>query len=173
MLRLHQNHCPLHSRPCVLCPRGRAPVRFETDRNFKRSRSNIPCQRRLSKMMWEFCPGAQDRYGGSNHISKLWRVCGYWKDCRRPPARREEIARGHFDPGYRTGDLVYKDADRAKRFLSKARRFETTGEMSRWSIVRLENDYAAGTKPGSHTPEAMVADNDLALRSSGIRWRCL
>lgn len=80
---------------------------------------------------------------------------------------------GQFDPGYRTGDLVYKDADRAKRFLSKARRFETTGEMSRWSIVRLENDYAAGTKPGSHTPEAMVADNDLALRSSGIRWRCL
>src|SRR5262249_39723971 len=41
--------------------------------------------------------------------------------------------------------------------------FEKEGDMPRLSIVRLPNDHTAGTKPGSITPTAMVADNDLAL----------
>jgi hypothetical protein len=53
--------------------------------------------------------------------------------------------------------------DRTKRFLSEVHGFESNGDMPRLSIVRLGNDHTAGTKPGSHTPDAMVADNDLAL----------
>ena len=35
--------------------------------------------------------------------------------------------------------------------------------MPRLSIVRLGNDHTSGTSPGTSTPRAMVADNDLAL----------
>jgi hypothetical protein len=35
--------------------------------------------------------------------------------------------------------------------------------MPRLQIMRLPNDHTAGTKIGSHTPIALVADNDLAL----------
>src|SRR5205814_4196672 len=37
------------------------------------------------------------------------------------------------------------------------------GGMPSRSILRLPNDHTAGTKIGSITPTAMVADNDLAL----------
>jgi hypothetical protein len=33
------------------------------------------------------------------------------------------------------------------------------------SLLRLPNDHTAGTRPGSPTPKASVADNDLALGS--------
>src|SRR6266851_2303778 len=32
-----------------------------------------------------------------------------------------------------------------------------------FSIIYLPNDHTVGTRPGYHTPTAMVADNDLAV----------
>jgi hypothetical protein len=48
-------------------------------------------------------------------------------------------------------------------WLEEFRRFEEEGGLPRLSIVRLGNDHTAGTRPGSPTPRAMVAENDLAL----------
>lgn len=70
---------------------------------------------------------------------------------------------GHIDEQYRAWDLDYPDVKRAARFISELGRFEREGAMPRLQVLRLGNDHTSGTKPGSHTPTAMVADNDLAL----------
>ncbi|MCE9531316.1 MAG: bifunctional YncE family protein/alkaline phosphatase family protein [Planctomycetes bacterium] len=70
---------------------------------------------------------------------------------------------GHFDPQFHGYDLDYPDVKRAERFLSEVKRFEGEGEMPRLQIVRLPNDHTSGTRLGTPTPTAMVAENDLAL----------
>jgi DNA-binding beta-propeller fold protein YncE len=70
---------------------------------------------------------------------------------------------GHIDPEYRAWDLEYPDVKRAERFIAELRRFEAAGDMPRLQVLRLGNDHTSGTRAGSRTPAAMVADNDLAL----------
>jgi hypothetical protein len=47
--------------------------------------------------------------------------------------------------------------------LEEFRQFEKKGEFPNLVYVFLPNDHTSGTTPGFPTPEAMVADNDLAL----------
>ncbi len=70
---------------------------------------------------------------------------------------------GNFDPHFRSFDLEYSDQKRADRFISEFRRLEREKKLPMLQILRLPNDHTAGTRPGSHTPRSMVADNDLAL----------
>ena len=70
---------------------------------------------------------------------------------------------GHFDPKFRGYDLSYPDVKRADRFLEELAGFEKSGDLPNLIILRLPNDHTAGTRPGSPTVTAMVADNDLAL----------
>jgi DNA-binding beta-propeller fold protein YncE len=70
---------------------------------------------------------------------------------------------GHMDPEYRGFDLTYTDQKRADRFISEFQRLEKANELPRLQIVRLGNDHTMGTRAGRPTPQAMVADNDLAL----------
>jgi phospholipase C len=70
---------------------------------------------------------------------------------------------GHLDPLYRGWDIGYHDRYRAAEFIAQLRRFEQAGDMPRLQIVRLPQDHTAGSKQGSWTPEAMVADNDEAV----------
>ncbi len=69
----------------------------------------------------------------------------------------------HFDPFFRTFDMDYPDVKRAERFLHELAGFEKSGDMPRLVILRLPNDHTAGTRPGSPTVLAALADNDLAL----------
>ncbi|MFY9926351.1 MAG: alkaline phosphatase family protein [Opitutaceae bacterium] len=71
--------------------------------------------------------------------------------------------KGHVDPLFRGWDIDYPDRLRADEFIAQLHRFEAQGEMPRLQILRLPQDHTAGAKAGSRTPEAMVADNDLAL----------
>ena len=71
--------------------------------------------------------------------------------------------KGHMDPAYRSWDIEYPDRLRADEFIGELRRFEAAGEMPRLQILRLPQDHTAGRKALSWTPEAMVADNDLAV----------
>jgi DNA-binding beta-propeller fold protein YncE len=71
--------------------------------------------------------------------------------------------KGHVDPSYRGWDLKFHDRDRASEFVAELHRYEAAGDMPRLQIVRLPQDHTSGAKPGDWTPEAMVADNDLAL----------
>lgn len=70
---------------------------------------------------------------------------------------------GHIDPLYRSFDLNYKDVDRANRFIEDFKTFEQKGDLPQLMVMRLPNDHTDGTRPGMHTPTAMVGDNDLAL----------
>ncbi|MBI1325550.1 beta-propeller fold lactonase family protein [bacterium] len=80
-----------------------------------------------------------------------------------PSTTKVKALQGHFDPKYRSYDLTYPDAKRAARFLEELAEFEAKGEMPRLIVMRLPNDHTSGTRPGSLTPTAMVAENDLAV----------
>jgi len=71
--------------------------------------------------------------------------------------------RGHLDPAYYGWDLDYPDQKRADEFIAQLHAFEAAGDMPRLQIVRLPQDHTHAAVAGKWTPEAMVADNDLAL----------
>lgn len=60
-------------------------------------------------------------------------------------------------------DLDVPDVFRAAQFIKDLREFEARGEFPDLTLVCLPNDHTSGTKAGSPTPAAQVADNDLAL----------
>ena len=55
------------------------------------------------------------------------------------------------------------DQYRAAEFIKELKEFEKNDNMPNFIIMLLPNDHTSGTRPGSATPEAAVADNDLAL----------
>jgi hypothetical protein len=81
----------------------------------------------------------------------------------QPATTKVQALQGHFDPFFPSYDLTVPDVIRARRFLEELAGFEKAGEMPRLIVMRLPNDHTSGTKPGSPTVEAYVADNDLAL----------
>jgi DNA-binding beta-propeller fold protein YncE len=107
--------------------------------------------------LWDRCAEASVSY----------RSYGEWiqngKTLKDPGKATVKALEGHFDPWFRGFDLEYSDQKRADRFIEELKGFEKDGEMPQLIILRLPNDHTAGTKPGSHTPTALVADNDLAL----------
>ena len=60
-------------------------------------------------------------------------------------------------------EMAVPDVFRADRIISELKEFEAKGEMPNLIIGDLPNDHTSGTDPGSPTPAAQVADNDLAL----------
>ena len=79
------------------------------------------------------------------------------------------VFQGSFQPLYPDFDLLYPDVWRfmiwKRDFDRIAERQKQTGEdrLPALSIVRLGNDHTRGVAPGGPTPDASVADNDLAL----------
>jgi phospholipase C len=55
------------------------------------------------------------------------------------------------------------DAYRAATFVRELQAFERDGRLPNLMVMLLPNDHTSGTSPGMPRPEAMVADNDLAL----------
>jgi hypothetical protein len=70
---------------------------------------------------------------------------------------------GFVCPDYPPYDLSIPDGKRVDVWLREFRDFEANGKLPRLSILRLPNDHTAGTRPGSPTPRAMIAENDAAL----------
>jgi len=79
------------------------------------------------------------------------------------------VFKGAFQPLYPDFDLLFPDVLRfliwKRDFDRIARLQEQTGEdtLPALSIVRLGNDHTRGVAPGGPTPDASVADNDLAF----------
>jgi len=107
--------------------------------------------------LWDRCAEAGVSY----------RSYGEWvKNGETPkdPARAlVKTLEGHIDPWFRGFDLDYSDLKRADRFVAQLKEFESAGAMPRLIIMRLPNDHTSGTKVGSLTPTAFVAENDLSL----------
>ena len=60
-------------------------------------------------------------------------------------------------------DLDIPDVFRARQFIAELKDFERSGKFPNLSIICLPNDHTSGTRAGSATPAAQVADNDLAF----------
>ncbi|MFN7731629.1 MAG: bifunctional YncE family protein/alkaline phosphatase family protein, partial [Pirellula sp.] len=72
---------------------------------------------------------------------------------------------GHMCPNYGIGvpGRRERDTDLVDIMLEEYHQFVRDGNMPRFIIMSLGEDHTDGTKPGSFTPQACVASNDLAL----------
>src|SRR5205807_1575713 len=73
---------------------------------------------------------------------------------------------GHICPDYgvpRVKGQKVRDTENVETFLKEFRQFEKTGTLPRFIVMSLGEDHTTGTTPGTFTPEACVASNDLAL----------
>jgi YVTN family beta-propeller protein len=108
-----------------------------------------------------------------------------WKDSRRKPApafldfyRDFQQQKGETAISGRPGieslgpfvstntpgwNLSIPDVYRARQFISELKQFEQSGQFPNLIVFSLPNDHTSGTKAGFPTPDAQVADNDLAL----------
>lgn len=60
-------------------------------------------------------------------------------------------------------DMDIPDAFRADQFIKELHEYERSGKFPNLIIICLPDDHTSGTKAGSPTPAAQVADNDLAF----------
>lgn len=60
-------------------------------------------------------------------------------------------------------DLEVPDVVRARIFLRHLKQWEDRGGMPSLTFLQLPSDHTSGINPGDRTPQACVADNDLAL----------
>ncbi|MBK8979144.1 MAG: phosphoesterase [Planctomycetes bacterium] len=74
----------------------------------------------------------------------------------------ETVAR-HTCPDYPGWNMKIPDVLRADRFLAELATAEQSGDWYDFMIVYLPQDHTSGLTRGMPTPEAHVADNDLAL----------
>jgi hypothetical protein len=63
-------------------------------------------------------------------------------------------------PAYAT---AIPDVARAQIFIAELKKWTSAGAMPHLSLVQLPSNHTNGTNPGASTPQAMVADNDLAV----------
>jgi YVTN family beta-propeller protein len=83
---------------------------------------------------------------------------GMW-NTKAPIAKLNTILAPYFPP-YSHG---VPDVVRAELYLQDLAEWEKDGKMPNLSILLLPCDHTSGTRPGSSTPAAMVADNDYAV----------
>ncbi|MEO8295159.1 MAG: bifunctional YncE family protein/alkaline phosphatase family protein [Gemmatimonadota bacterium] len=69
----------------------------------------------------------------------------------------------HTDSLYPYFDMDIPDQRRADIWLRQFHQWDSLGQMPALQIINLPRDHTGGARAGSSTPEAMVADNDLAL----------
>jgi DNA-binding beta-propeller fold protein YncE len=107
-------------------------------------------------------PNVGDPKGGPNPYP--WPIPILGEDV---PTKPELV--GHFDPRYADFRMEYPDQLRVDEFLNEfnewlaARNKSKKDPMPQFITMRLSSDHTSGTKVGVATPEAAVADNDLAV----------
>jgi YVTN family beta-propeller protein len=74
-----------------------------------------------------------------------------------------ESMKGLIEPDYPAFDLRIPDVVREEVFASKLKDWNREGRMPNLVILGLPGDHTLGTTPGMSSPQAMFADNDLAL----------
>jgi hypothetical protein len=96
--------------------------------------------------------------------SEYWRLYkeGKWQDAvgctPGVPAIGSLLSRRYPQNSTRIPDQI-----RAAEFLRELGEREKSGQMPQLMVMAINEDHTNGTSPRSPTPNAMVADNDLAL----------
>ncbi len=84
---------------------------------------------------------------------------------------------GRIAPSFAAFDLTIQDQSRVDAWEREFATYVQNGTLPQLSIIRLGNDHTNGTVPGTPSPRAMVADNDLALGrvvddiSKSVYWK--
>ena len=118
-------------------------------------------------------------FGEFTTTSKRWKIstraakidfAAAWKDFTTGANEIEytcepDIAalRSFMETDWVSWDLDVPDVLRATKFIARLKEFEKTDSLPALTILWLPNDHTSGTKSGSPTPAAQVADNDLAM----------
>ncbi len=92
------------------------------------------------------------RWKSGEDFANEWHV-------RAPIAPLNKILSARY-PSYST---VIPDVIRARLLISDIHEWDKTGVMPNLVMVALPSDHTAGTNPDFSKPQAMVADNDLAV----------
>lgn len=74
-----------------------------------------------------------------------------------------ENLKENYDKDYPCYDLSIKDIQRFEKWKQDFDSLSAANAIPQFNIVRIGNDHTSGTRVGSYTPYASVADNDLAL----------
>ena len=69
----------------------------------------------------------------------------------------------HYCPDYRSYNNNYKDVDRETAWEKDFDSLLVAGKLPHFNSLRFGNDHTSGARLGAFTPEAAVADNDLAV----------
>jgi YVTN family beta-propeller protein len=80
-----------------------------------------------------------------------------------PVSVADDDLRLRTDRTFATFDMSVTDVSRVAEWKREFDAFERTHTLPQLEIVRLPRDHTSGTKAGEATPQAMVADNDLAV----------
>ncbi len=74
-----------------------------------------------------------------------------------------KVLEGHNCPDFKGFDLSYMDTKRVDVWEKDFDALLAAGTLPKLNTVRLGNDHTSGARVGLPTPEAAVADNDLAV----------
>ena len=80
-----------------------------------------------------------------------------------PVSSMNEFLNKNTDHGYATFDMGVEDVARFNEWKREFDAYEASHTLPQLEIVRFPRDHTAATRPGSVTPQGMVADNDLAV----------
>ena len=69
----------------------------------------------------------------------------------------------YTSPDYPAYDMKIPDQVRANIWLKEFQQFVRQGNLPALEIMHLPGDHTSGGRPGTRTPKAHMADNDLAL----------
>ncbi|HEY0109848.1 MAG TPA: alkaline phosphatase family protein, partial [Fibrella sp.] len=89
-----------------------------------------------------------------------FRSYGWFTDDEKPNIKTLE---GHYCPTFKGYNLGYMDTKREAAWEADFDALVAAGNVPRLSTVRFGNDHTSGARIGLPTPDAAVADNDLAV----------
>ena len=101
-----------------------------------------------NKLNWkdlytQFQEGSLPNWNNKSTIQRLWPIISpTYPDC---------------------DNITFSDQQRASIFIDEWKKMELKDSLPNLMILSLPNDHTSGTSPNFPTPNAMVADNDLAL----------
>ncbi len=141
------------ARNWALTYSGRAGVQDDDDGDL----SNAP-----SGYLWDACARAGLSYRSYGEYGRrVSQPDGSFKMDGAVPGLH-----GHMCPNFgvpkRMGGRT-RDPENAETFIREFSEFEKTDTLPRFMVMSLGEDHTTGTRPGTYTPRACVASNDLAL----------
>ena len=99
---------------------------------------------------------------------------GYlWDLCRAHGVTVKNYGEGSvWVPGSQRGTWRgARDMDKVKCWINDLHKAEQTGTLPQFTIMSLGEDHTRGTQPGTFTPDASVASNDLGLQAASWKPR--